>query len=142
MTAIKQPFATCGKLTATLGESSQNTGNAYPISRVGRMCIVRIAFVLMATFSATRPMAAAEILPLGEAISVEATIEFINVEGGCWVFDTKFGRLAPLTLDAKFKVDGMKVMVTIQRQDEIATTCQVGNYIVKVLSIGKPAPDS
>jgi hypothetical protein len=81
-------------------------------------------------FSASQPP-----LPFNQIVSTKATVRLIFRP--CWILDTKYGRLEATNLDAKFKIDGLKVFVTVQPRNDLATTCAVGDEIVTVLKIAK-----
>ncbi len=62
------------------------------------------------------------------------TVAFVEVEGGCWVIDTSEGRLEPINLPERFKVDGLDVAIIASETSEAASICQVGT-LVQIASI-------
>lgn len=68
-------------------------------------------------------------------MDVEATVEFLAVEGGCWSLLASDGtRYEPLELAEPFRQNGLKVVVRVRRRTDVGTVCQVGT-VVEILSI-------
>lgn len=68
-------------------------------------------------------------------VPIEATVEFLAVEGGCWSLVAADGtRYEPLELAEPFRQHGLEVVVRIRRRGDIGTVCQVGQ-VVEILSI-------
>ena len=63
----------------------------------------------------------------------EATVEFVDLEGGCWTLNLAGERLLPLALPDTFRVDGLQVQVRLHPV-EAATICMMGRT-VKIESI-------
>ncbi len=57
-----------------------------------------------------------------------ATVEFVELEGGCWTLSLAGERLLPLALAEEFQVDGLRVRVSL-RVVEAATICQMGRAV-------------
>jgi hypothetical protein len=95
-----------------------------------RMTVIVLLLSLGTAFSASQPP-----LPYNQSVATEATVRLVFMP--CWVLDTKYGRLEPTNLDGKFKIDGLKVFVTVRPRDDVATTCAVGDEIVTVLNIAR-----
>ena len=64
----------------------------------------------------------------GDAMTGEATVEFVELEGGCWTLDLAGERLLPLMLPEAFRVDGLRVRVSL-RPVEAATICMTGRTV-------------
>lgn len=62
----------------------------------------------------------------GEAAEVEGTVRKVDVEGGCWIIETAQGRVQPVDLPERFRVDGLAVRVTLRDAPGIMSVCQVG----------------
>jgi len=58
----------------------------------------------------------------------EATVEFVDLEGGCWTLNLAGERLLPLALSDEFHVDGLQVSVRL-RPVEAATICMMGRTV-------------
>ena len=59
--------------------------------------------------------------PLG----TNATVRFIDIEGGCWALDTPRGRYEPIGLPAEFRVDGLAVVVTLRDAPDMGSVCMI-----------------
>ncbi len=57
-----------------------------------------------------------------------ATVEFVELEGGCWTLELAGERLLPLALPDEYRVDGLRVRVSL-RVVEAATICQMGRAV-------------
>lgn len=70
-----------------------------------------------------------------DGVEIEATVEFLAVEGGCWSLRAADGtRYEPLELAEPFREHGLRVVATVRRRADIGTVCQIGD-IVEILSI-------
>ena len=67
------------------------------------------------------------------ASAVDASVEYVDLEGGCWVLDTDSVRYEPLGLPSDFRVRGLDVRAVIAPENA-GTYCAVGR-VVRVLSI-------
>jgi len=68
---------------------------------------------------------------------VNATVRFLNLEGGCWTItpDERVHYL-PLNLAAAFKRDGLRVRVDFLERNDYSSVCQVGPVIqIRSISI-------
>lgn len=61
-----------------------------------------------------------------EPKSVEGTVRYVAVEGGCWIIQTAQERVQPVDLPERFRVDGLAVRVTLRDADDMMSACQVG----------------
>jgi len=67
--------------------------------------------------------------------TVNATVEFLNLEGGCWtIAPSEHVYYLPLNLPDQFRQDGLKVRVELLRRDDYGSVCMVGS-VVQILSI-------
>jgi hypothetical protein len=62
----------------------------------------------------------------GEPAAVEGTVRHVDVEGGCWIIETAQGRVQPVDLPERFRVDGLAVRVTLRDAPDLVSSCQVG----------------
>jgi hypothetical protein len=70
-----------------------------------------------------------------DAFTVNATVVFVDVEGGCWALDTDAStRFEPDSLPDEFKRSGLRVHATLKLQREWGSYCLVGP-VVEVLWI-------
>jgi hypothetical protein len=66
--------------------------------------------------------------PIG-AFTVDATVEFVGIEGGCWTLKTSSKTYFPLDLPAGFREHGISVRANVTVQDNVATTCMIGQPV-------------
>jgi hypothetical protein len=109
------------------------------VSRIGILAILSPLIVLTLIGELSACVHTSWVLPrAGEVtVGVQGTVKFINVEGGCWLLDTRYGRLSPTNLDKEFRVDGLKIIASVRRRVDIATFCPVGEAIVTISQIAK-----
>ena len=70
-----------------------------------------------------------------DSTQIVATVEFLNVEGGCWSLIAGDGvRYEPVKLAEQFREDGLRVTATVRPLEEVASVCQIGK-IVEIESI-------
>jgi len=69
---------------------------------------------------------------------VNASVRFLNLEGGCWTLEPTPGvHYLPLNLPEQFRRDGLKVQADLLRRDDYYSICMVGP-VVQILSIHAP----
>ncbi len=86
-------------------------------------------FLIAAVLLAACTTSALDIaVPRETLINARATVEFVELEGGCWTLDLAGERLLPLTLPEEFRVDGLQVRVRLQLV-EAATICMMGRAV-------------
>jgi hypothetical protein len=97
--------------------------------------------VMVVTAELTACAQSARVLPpAGEVkVGVEGIVTFVKVDGGCWVLDTKYGRLQAVNLDRKYQVEQLRVVASVRRRSDLASTCMVGDAIVTISEIAKVA---
>lgn len=70
-----------------------------------------------------------------ETITVVGTVDFIQVEGGCWsILAADQTRYEPINLPEEFKQDGLAVRAVLLPRDDLVSICQIGQ-IVEILTI-------
>ncbi|MGE0158639.1 MAG: hypothetical protein AB7T31_04455 [Gemmatimonadales bacterium] len=62
------------------------------------------------------------------------TVQFVGIEGGCWVIATAERIYEPINLPAELHVDGLGVTFEATERDDLASTCMVGQ-IIEILRI-------
>jgi len=66
---------------------------------------------------------------------VDASVRFLDLEGGCWTLEVSPRvHYLPLNLAEQFRQDGLKVQAELLRRDDYASICMVGP-VVQILSI-------
>jgi hypothetical protein len=94
-----------------------------------------LAAVACALASACAPGAPTDPLLSNTHASVNATVEFLNLEGGCWTLQlSDHVHYLPLNLPDQFRRDGLKVQAELLRRDDYGSICMVGP-VVQILSI-------
>lgn len=64
-----------------------------------------------------------------------ATVRFVEIEGGCWMLLAADGRrFEPVGLPDAFRVDGLRVRVTLQSRPDMASVCMIAP-LAEVLAI-------
>jgi hypothetical protein len=66
--------------------------------------------------------------------AVNASIRFLNLEGGCWTIAVAETHYLPLNLPADYKRDGLPVRVELRQRDDYGSICMVGP-VVEILAI-------
>ena len=65
-----------------------------------------------------------------DLVQLEATVEFVSVEGGCWRLVTDEGvGYEPVNLPESFRSDGLRVDVTLRPRTDLGSICQVGQIV-------------
>lgn len=64
-----------------------------------------------------------------EVVATNATVRFVDLEGGCWMLETPLGTYEPLGLPAAFRVDGLEVYVVLRRAPDAASICQMAPLV-------------
>lgn len=92
-----------------------------------------VALVLFATACGTTSnqssAPSAQPLASGQLLATEATVQFVNVEGGCWVLATSNGRYQPVSLPDAYKSDGKQVRVVLRSAADMMSICQLAPLV-------------
>ena len=79
------------------------------------------------TLGACHPMTPPGQLELGRSYSLNATVRYVSLEGGCWALDTdQHGRVQPISLETKYQKDGLRVSVVLKIRNDISSICMIG----------------
>ena len=129
---IKYPA--CNGLAISVGEERRDSQHAAEGLKKGfrsmyRLTIPLMVAVILATACAKGPETAPppEIVPPDDAIL--GTVEFVEVEGGCWRIRADDGTsYEPLSgMHEEFAQDGLRVAVVLSFPDNLmGSLCQVG----------------
>jgi len=92
------------------------------------------AFILLVSFTAIS--SEPDHFPVGDVSSVEAVVHATAFNGACWLLSTKYGPLEATNLGPEYKDDGLKVIISFRKRDDLASTCMMG-WIVTLLSISR-----
>ena len=62
---------------------------------------------------------------------IDATVRFVNVEGGCWSLVTSPEHKAyqPVDLPASFRIDSLAVRVVLRDAPDMASICMIGPLV-------------
>ena len=72
-----------------------------------------------------------------DGVTLSAMVEFVPLEGGCWMLDTKYGPFLAPGLPEEFRVNGLKVTARVQLAKSQAHYCPMGRGIVVVSSVAR-----
>ena len=76
------------------------------------------------------------VIPVPPIAGVNATVEFLQIEGGCWALKIGNELNQPLNLPAEFRQDGLAVRVVLQPAENVGSVCMIGP-IVRIVSISR-----
>jgi hypothetical protein len=79
------------------------------------------------------PPSSGPVVPISGA---SATVEFLNIEGGCWALKIGGELRQPVNLPAEFRQDGLAVSVVIEPVENMASICMIGP-IVRIVTISR-----
>lgn len=66
----------------------------------------------------------------GKVLTTNATVRFVNIEGGCWALETASGeRYEPTNLAAQYRTNGLEVRVVLRDAPDIAGICQMAPFV-------------
>lgn len=98
-----------------------------------RGSLLAAAVLLTACGSASpEPGPTAPTLPLGagQVLRTDATVRFLDLEGGCWMIVTDDGRrYEPISLAAQFKTSGQRVHVVLRDAPDQYSVCMLGPIV-------------
>lgn len=63
------------------------------------------------------------------AVVLDAIVQYVDVEGGCWRLHTDSLDYEPMSLDSAFRQDGIAVRAAVIPRDDIASFCMVGRIV-------------
>ncbi len=71
---------------------------------------------------------------LGPDRDTVGAVEFIDIEGGCWVINTKKTTFEPINLSDEFRVDGLRVAFAWERRRDLGSFGMAG-IVIELLKI-------
>jgi hypothetical protein len=95
--------------------------------RFGTMLLVGCALGCrepVLTAGASGPRLAAD-----QVLATDATIRFVDLEGGCWAIETPQGGYEPVSLAAQFQVDGMRIHAVIRGAPHTMSVCMIAPMV-------------
>lgn len=72
-----------------------------------------------------------------ERFTLDATVRFANIEGGCWMLVAgEAMRFEPVGLPDDYKIDGLQVRATLRHRPDMGSYCMIAP-LAEVLSISR-----
>jgi len=88
-------------------------------------CALIVAGCQSGDFTALRKVAISH-----QFAGANATVQFIPIEGGCWVLEPDAGgRYEPINLPARYQIDGLRVYVRFSEAHNVGSVCMVGTLV-------------
>ena len=73
-------------------------------------------------------LAAAPLAP-HQVLVTNATVRFVDLEGGCWVLETATGTYEPIDLPTVFRIDGLAVYAVVRSAPGAVSICQMAPLV-------------
>ena len=64
-----------------------------------------------------------------QVLATNATVRFVDLEGGCWALQTSTGKYEPIALPAKFRKDGLAVYVVARGAPSAVSVCMMAPLV-------------
>lgn len=61
--------------------------------------------------------------------SANATVRFVNLEGGCWALEVRGVRYEPVGLPANLLQDGLEIRVWFRAAPDLASYCMIAPLV-------------
>lgn len=68
-------------------------------------------------------------LAANQVLASNATIRFVDIEGGCWALETSGGKYEPINLPDEFRKDGLAVYVVARGAPDMGSVCQMAPLV-------------
>ena len=94
------------------------------VRRLHRCCVTAIGIVATSACGSDDP----QVTDPG-AVVLDAVVQYVDVEGGCWRLHTDSLDYEPTGLDAAFRQDGMAVRAAVIPRDDLGCFCMVGRIV-------------
>jgi hypothetical protein len=98
-----------------------------------RPVLVRVVPVLLGAFALGCEVAglgpSGPPLAPNQVLASNATIRFVNLEGGCWVVVTSVGKYETIGLAPEFRQDGLAVYVVARRAPQSISACMIAPIV-------------
>jgi len=93
------------------------------------VCLVAVLLAPSALGCRTKELApSGPPLASNQVLATNATIRFVNLEGGCWALETSAGRYEPIGLPQEFREDGLAVYVVAHGAPQAVSICQMAPW--------------
>jgi hypothetical protein len=70
-----------------------------------------------------RPLASNQVL------ATDATVRYVDLEGGCWALEAALGKYEPVGLPPEFRKDGLAVHVVMRGAPDMMSICQMAPIV-------------
>lgn len=64
-----------------------------------------------------------------QVVAGQATVRFVNLEGGCWALETSAGKYEPIGLPVQFRKDGLAVYAVVRGAPQAVTVCMMAPLV-------------
>ena len=94
-----------------------------------------LVLVAMSSQSCNREDVVAPLGPSGPPLRVDqvlatnATIRFVDMEGGCWALVTIAGKYEPVGLPVEFRKDNLAVYAVVHGANNVGSVCQMAPLV-------------
>lgn len=68
-------------------------------------------------------------LASNQVLGADATVRFVDLEGGCWALVTAAGKYEPAGLPQEFRKDGLAVHVVMRGAPDMGSICQIAPIV-------------
>jgi len=94
------------------------------------VCLTAVLLVPFALSCGTKEVApSGPLLASNQVLATNATIRFVNLEGGCWALETSTGRYEAIGLPQEFRKDGLAVYVVVHGAPQAVSICQMAPLV-------------
>ena len=94
------------------------------------VCLVAVLLVPSALGCGTGELApSGPPLASNQVLASNATVRFVDLEGGCWALETSTGRYEPIGLPQEFRKDGLAVYVVVHGAPQAVSICQMAPLV-------------
>ena len=95
----------------------------------GKFGLVAVLAAACSSEEPSRILDPAPLPPADQSIGVDATVEFVSLEGGCWALRTGVGYYEPMGLPVGLRKHGQQVRVWISQAGDVASVCQIAPLV-------------
>ena len=99
------------------------------MSRFWKYGLVAVLAAACSSEDPSEMLEPAPLPPAGMSVGVDATVELVALEGGCWTLRTSDGYYEPVGLAAGLRTNGQRVRVWISQASDVASICQIAPIV-------------
>src|SRR6267378_1935937 len=95
------------------------------------VCLVAVLLVPSVFGCGTKELATPSGPPLAanQVLAGNATVRYVDLEGGCWALETSVGRYEPIGLPQEFRKDGLAVYAVAHGAPNAVSVCQMAPLV-------------